>query len=394
MIHRVLVSLAILFAPLSLSATVGPVISGQSLWWIDKRIAATYDIIESKIDAIDQCGDTVLSSADIMSTNTIIISTPGNYCLSQDVTADIVITNSLIALDLNDHCVTGVIDVGDFIVVVSGGGSSEILVRGSGVINDIIIANGTILPPAPTDVLPPAAVTINSTVNRLQLRDLQIVCTDTDPAMEAQGRSGIKISGDNVRVTRCSIIAGAGGNGSGLVAGFAGGDGIELTSFAQNAIVSECAFSSGNGGNGAVVGAGRAGYGIYVNDSNSAELLHNIVMETGDVGTAGVGGLTANYGIFVTPSGIPGSSQIVVRDCIIRNVGAPESGETRYGVKDESSNSTIFRNIAYDIAGTIGVDKIYFALQGSSSEGGINLATTTTLVPTVTIGNYMVNVFM
>src|SRR3989338_8465126 len=109
---------------ISVHAEVGPVIPGQSLWCINKSIAGTVDIIESKvcqmdsqldvieskIDALDGCGPRVLTAADI-SAGTITLGTPGNYCLSTDLTADIDITANCVTLDLNHRCLTGVISI-------------------------------------------------------------------------------------------------------------------------------------------------------------------------------------------------------------------------------------------------------------------------------------------
>ena len=166
--------------PFSLSAEVGSVTPGQSLWWIDKRIAATYDSIETKIDALDVCGGDVLDTADVAVTGTITLSTSGNYCVATDLAAGILITNtSGVTLNLNGHCVTGVIEVG-------GGASS------------VVIENGLLTPnvDSPTISPPQAAIVTGANVSSVRIRDLQIGCADSGAGIA--GRTGMQISGTDV----------------------------------------------------------------------------------------------------------------------------------------------------------------------------------------------------
>ena len=374
-------SLILFFSPLSLSATVGSVVSGQSLWWIDKRIGQTYDSIETKVNALSAgCPSTALTSADVSATGTVMLSASGNYCLSEDLTTDVFIDSPGVALDLNDHCLTGVVQVGeDQLITLSSP-------------RNVVVKNGIITPPAPTTTLPVAAVSVRRDASRVQLKNLLIKCTDTAGDTEAEGRSGMQIKSSDVRVMGCTVFAGAAGGNPVSGPGKQGGHGIELTSTAANTVVRDCEFTSGDGGDGAGGSdGGAAGIGIYVNGAQQAEIVHNIVMKTGDVG-AGIG-VVDNSGIFIDSTAV----DVSVHDCIVRNVGQESLGALRIGINDDVTTganlSTIFRNIVYDIDAT-STSKIYFDLQASGLEDGINLATTTTLVPTATIQNYMVNVYM
>ena len=111
----------------SIHSLVGPVVSGQPLWGVTKRVAATVDIIESKVCEIESaldlfagCMSTVLTSADIAG-GTITLDTTGNYCLSEDLTANVNITANCVSLDLNRRCLTGVISISSDDVMVAGG---------------------------------------------------------------------------------------------------------------------------------------------------------------------------------------------------------------------------------------------------------------------------------
>src|SRR3990167_8134266 len=144
------------------------------------------DVIESKIDALDGCGPRVLTAADI-SAGTITLGTPGNYCLSTDLTADIDITANCVTLDLNHRCLTGVISI-----------SSD----------DALIQSGNITPAAPTST-PSPAVSITSTSDRARLYDVLIICADTT-ADGVLGRAGIQVQGNDTQILQTTIKSGAG----------------------------------------------------------------------------------------------------------------------------------------------------------------------------------------
>jgi hypothetical protein len=362
MTYRALCSMAFFLAPLSLSATVGSVTSGQSLWWIDKRIAATYDSIETKIDALDVCGGDVLDTADIAITGTIILSTSGNYCVATDLATGILINTTGVALNLNGHSITGVIEV-------------------TGTTSNVVIENGLLTPAAPSSA-PQAALVIGTNASAVRIQDLQITCTDSDAGIA--GRTGVQISGNDIQITRCTVIAGAGGNTSGVAAPD-GGDGIEVTSAATNTVIKNCVLLSGNGAdtNGAGNAGGVGGFGIHINNAVHAEIISSTIFRVGLGGSGDPAGESGD-GIRIESS----SDAVSVHDCIIRNAGTGgiSAGD---GVVDvvSTTSSVIFRNIAYDIDGT------NFSLVNSGSEDGVDLVVHD-FSPTATINNYMVNVFM
>src|SRR3990167_7098734 len=158
------------------------------------------DVIESKIDALDGCGPRVLTAADIIA-GTITLGTPGNYCLSTDLTANIFITADCVTLDLNHRCLIGTVTV-----------SSD----------DALIQSGNITPAAPTST-PSTAVSITSTSDRARLYDVLIMCTHTATA-DVGGRSGISIGGNDTQLLSCTIYGGNAGAATTLATN--GGQGI------------------------------------------------------------------------------------------------------------------------------------------------------------------------
>jgi len=356
----------ILSFSLSLSAVVGSVTPGQSLWWIDKRIAATYDSIETKIDELDACGGEVLDTADVAATGTITLSAAGNYCVATDLAAGILIDTTGVELNLNGHCVTGVIEV-------------------AGTTSNVVIENGLLTPNVdePAVSPPQAAIVTNASVSAVRIRDLQVSCADS-PAGTA-GRAGMQISGTDVQVTGCTVIAGEAGDTSG-VAGSDGGDAIEVTSAATNTVIKDCILSSGNGADtsGGGNAGGDGGHGVHVNNAVHTEIVSCTILRVG-LGGLGDGSGASGDGILIESS----SDAVSVHDCIIRNAGTSAGGSFGDGVVDlvSTTSSIIFRNIAYDIDGT------NFRLLNSGSENGTDLVFHD-FSPTATINNYMVNVFM
>ncbi len=133
------------FCVTSTHSFVGTVIPGQPLWGITKRIGETVDVIESKVceidtdlsltseilcsklediestvDAIMACAPTVLSSSDVV-VGVITLNASGNYCLSEDVTANITISADFVTLDLNHRCLTGGISISSDDVDIKNG---------------------------------------------------------------------------------------------------------------------------------------------------------------------------------------------------------------------------------------------------------------------------------
>ncbi len=115
------------FASHTLSAIVGPVLPGQSLWCINKRIASEVDNIESKLDNL--CHATMI-------TGPTTITQEGAYCLGNTITGAITIAASNVELDLSNRRVTQGITINS--------GLNQVTVR-NGVVEgsaNAILANG------------------------------------------------------------------------------------------------------------------------------------------------------------------------------------------------------------------------------------------------------------
>ncbi len=110
--------------------------------------------------------------------------------------------------------------------------------------------------------------------------------------------------------------------------------------------------SSGNTG-------GVGGHGIHVSGAaTGTEIARCLVLSTGDGGNSSsdTTGPNGGSGIFINSAAIDASAH----DCVIRNTGVGGQGFTQgtagSGIRDEvvaaGSLSVIFRNVAYDVAGT------------------------------------------
>lgn len=380
----------IFFSFFQLSAVVGDMPSGQSLWWMTKRIGLSADIIESKVDALDLSEGTGIETADFSGTTTLTLSESGNYCLEEDITGDLFITGTGVALDLNGHCLTGIIKA-----FSDTPGET---------IADIVIENGFITAPAPaappSDTIPDAAITFTQ-AQRGMVRDVFIECADSPG--EIAGRIGIEIVGDDVQILGCKIATGAAGVGNPPANG---GDGILVTSGSRDTIIRNCIILSTGNGSGAVFisGAedgGDGGHGVHVNGAIDTVIEECLIRNTGNGGsqvnngTEGDGG----DGIRITAD----SQNTLVHDCTLRNMGStPNAGGTRglHGtairdlVTDTSSLSAIYRNVAHnlDLAAGLGA---FYVLRGvtyqSPSATGIGVITIE-LVNTTTIRNDFVNI--
>jgi len=334
---------------------------------------------ESKIDALDvqleSLGRIPITSS-LISAGTITLSTAGHYTLAEDLTANIDITASCISLDLNHRSLTG-------IVTVDGGSD----------IADLELHNGFVLPPAPSST-PAAGLTVDSGVSKLNIFDIILFCTDTS-ASDVAGRTGMQIAGDEVNITNCHITAGAAGNAT-SGAGFAGGDGIELTSTSTNAIIRDCAIFGGNGGDtNSGSPAGRGGHGVFVNAASNAQIADCLMLTTGTGGdNADADGGDGGDGVNITST----SDDIEVTGCTMRNTGAGGSGGAGGGpgtngkaMNDlvpgaDPDKSIILSNIGHNIANT----SIRFEIGASGGEDGVAL----TYPPTTTTVNVHANVYI
>ena len=370
-------------------AEVGPMPSGQSIWWMTKRIGLSADIIESKVDALDLSEGTGIETADFSGTTTLTLSESGNYCLEEDITGDLFITGTGVTLDLNGHCLTGIIKA-----FSDTPGET---------IADIVIENGFMTPPAPSappsDTIPDAAITFTQ-AQRGVVRDVFIECADSPG--EIAGRTGIEIVGDDVQILGCKIASGAAGEGNPPANG---GDGILVTNGSRDTIIRNCIILSTGNGSGAVFisGAedgGDGGHGVHVNGAIDTVIEECTVRNTGnggedvDNGNEGDGG----DGIHITVD----SQNTLVHDCTLHNMGStPNTANPgihgtsiRDLVTDISSLSAIYRNVAHNLNLGSGLGA-YYVLRGVTYQvsvatgiGVINID----LVNTTTIRNDFVNI--
>jgi len=330
-----------------LDAIVGSVFPGQSLWRMVKQIGQTSDIIESKLDALKACEETIITSADI-SGGTITISNPGTYRLGEDVTATISIQSSCVLLDLNNRILTG-----------------NIVVTASNI--NVTIENGTV---------------IGTDNTGISLDGFSQIVRNVIVHMNAQaasaGRDAILVNGvDDALIIGCTVRGGNGGTLGGG-AGASGGSGIVLSS-AKRCVVRDCIVYSGSGGNAALGGGsgGDAGHGIDVGGSSSdVEIDGCIIMATGAGGDNSVSGTNGDggHGIRVANT----CADVAVHDCIIRNTGAGGTGLGLPATKGKAifdsvttagSLSVFLRNFAHNIANTIKYD-----FQNEGTEKGTQVA--------------------
>ena len=427
-----------------LCATVAPIISGQSLWWIVKRIGLSVDAIESKVDLIDTsttgvaCGVVELGQSSVMG-GTLGISTAGSYCLKEDITADVTIGASCVLLDMNGRCVTGSI-------AVSSGSFS-------------VIKNGFVNPPAPSGgAAPSAGIDVALGVSKFFIDNVTVECVDS--AFDTLGRDAIQVAGDDVQVRHSTFIAGAGGalfsisagdGGSGIVLtsdandvvvansvliGGDGGDrtgdgghGIEIVG-ADNVVIEECtvfrAGMGGSSGGGADAGDGGHGIAFITSVANNVFIKNCTIQKAGEGGsTGGSNGGDGGHGIFIasgsntkiaisnciiSDTGAGGSGSIaggdggngvfigslnvdiLVRNCTISNTGAGGTGGTSFAGKAIDDNvaagagaSKIYANFAHDIT-----NAIKFDLQASAAESGFALSNP----PSSTAVSVYANVFI
>ncbi len=366
---KIILYLLLLLSP-SLSALVGPIVPGQSLWWVTKRIGTTSDIIESKLDALTACEEALLDSSDI-SGGTITLATAGVYRLAEDVTVNIVISAGFVFLNLNSRRVIGTI-------AISG--------------SFVLVENGFVLPPSPqTD--PPAAITIDALTSSM-VKNVTIECEAS--TADLAGRDGIEVedsggSGnfDN-QIIGCTVRAGAGSGGA------RGGHGIVVKDAVTRTAIQDCIIFSGAGGESSFGGApgGDGGNGIHIVDASDAEIDGCTIMETGAGGanTGGGAGGNGGHGIRV----MSGSTDVAVHDSIIRTTGGggtgPPDGQGGKAVDDDVTDSgeesVFLRNFAHNIS-----NQIKYDLQATNTEQG----TVVGQPPGNTVladGNQFVNAYM
>ena len=325
-----LLSLLLLSSPVF--ATVGTIVSGQSLWWIVKRIGQTSDLIESKLDLLAGCSVTPLSSADI-SAGTITISSAGNYRLSEDVTANIGITASCVFLDLNNRRVVGNVQ------------------QGVSSLEDVEITNGVVV----------GLVSSNAFSKRFAVTNVSVWPT-------VAGVSGITLAtSDDAQIVGCTVktadVAGVSGGNA--------GHGIAVQAGSGN-VIRDCIIQSGAGGDHAAGAGGDGGHGISVSSASAnVEIDRCLIMATGDggIGDSDAGG-DGGHGIRITSD----CTKIAVHDCVIRKTGSGGIGNTANGADGKAvdddvtlsgSESVFLRNFAHKIS-----NQIKYDLQATNTEQG------------------------
>ncbi len=348
---------------------VGPILSGQPLWELSKRIGGTDDIIESKLDGLQSgCDATILSSADINSSGTIVIFQSGSYCLSEDIEADIsVLGASCVSLDLNNRRIIGRIKLDSA--------------------DDCSIHDGFIEPPSPTTALPPAGLEVSTSTDRILVQNVTVTCASSN---DVAGRDGIEVRGNNVVLIGCEVTGGGGDSGN------SGGRGIFLNG-ADSTVVRSCTISSGVGAQALSGGGGSGGNGIHVSDiATKIEIDGCTVFSTGAGGRGafGANGGNGGHGIFIDSNCV----DVAVHDCIIRNTGngGPSGGgggsagvggkAMDDNVAAGASESVVYRNVAYYIT-----NAIRFDLQASGSEDGVAMVNPP---DNRSIGNQFVNFYL
>ncbi len=350
------------------------------------HIQLQQDAIEVKIDALEACEPTPLTSADV-SAGAITLSTAGNYCLAGDITANITISTANVMLNLNKRELTGTITISSTFT------------------SNIIIRNGFIKAPVVLVSSPPAAISVSGPLGGeapLVIEDVSIFCDLT--GMDGEGRSGIFVPAQNpafcnvcfVLIRNCCIEVGnsddstsepigkTGGHGILLIgakdvvidsciieSGFGqiassssstggdGGNGISVEADSSHVVITNCTITTGKGGNATNTSStgGNGGNGISVEQNPSQVAITDcLILETG-VGGDGIGGGSGGgnggHGVFIGS----GASDIFVRRCTIQNTGAGGAGappgDGGKAIDDDvavpPNYSQIFSNFAHNI---------------------------------------------
>lgn len=298
-------------------ATVAPIVPGQSLWWIVQRIGLEVDAIESKLDLLDtstisgSCGIVELSQSSVVG-GVLSIASPGSYCLTENITANITISSSYVLLDLNGRCITGTI-------AVSSG-------------SYFVIQNGFVNPTVPSSA-PSAGIDVATGVTNLFMQNVTVTCADSAAGGGIAGRTAVQVDGTDIQIKHCFFTAGAGGSKSGSNAG-AGGHALQLTDNARDVVLNACILIGGDGGDNSVSGnGGSGGHGIVVAGATDVLVDDCTIFRTGDGGSGVSTGGDGGHGIACITNA---SSNVFVKDCTIQKTGggggASEGGDGGHGV--------------------------------------------------------------
>ena len=321
----------------------------------------------AKIDTLIACGSTPITSVNLMgSAGTISLTESGNYCLAQDLTAQIVIAADGISLDLNGHCLDGYLQINSSL-------------------SDIVLKNGTIYHVA--EGTSNAVITISASSNVI----VENVIAINPNAATSSFSSVVGIqctSASNCLIANCTIFT-----GNSLADGGGAGSGISIAGSASDVIVRNCVIQTGNGGDSSGAGTGGAGgYGIEVTGSTAqAEIIGCTIMRTGKGGNSASGtGGAGGHGIYINSTAI----DVSVRNCTIKNTGAGGAGSAPglpgKAVLDlvttAANYSQIFKNFAHNISNPTKFD---IQSPGAGMEDGIMSPNP----PDATVLNPWANVF-
>ena len=260
--------------------------------------------IDYKVDMLG-CIKTPITSADIAS-GTISLTSAGSYCLSTDLTSDLIIAANCISVDLNNRILTG-----------------RVIVQTA---DNVIIQDGHVVPAAPTTSgdASQAGITITTTALRSQIKRVNVRCENTATA-DVVGRAGIEIQGNDAQIIECTVCAGDAGDSS-TGAAPDGGDAIQITSNAERALISGCILKTGAGGDSSVNVGGNGGHGVNVSDSTETKILKTTILQTGagGMGSGGFSGGIGGHGVNVQDAARKTMiTQLIIRDTGIS--GLPES---------------------------------------------------------------------
>lgn len=283
---------------------------------IESKLDLCCFTLESKIDHLSDQISTISfagsgnTCAITAITSSTVITKSGTYCLAQNISGTITISQSFVTLDLNSFNVDGGL-------VISGG------------FFDIVVENGSIVTTS--------FLGVNNSANNVTLKNIVI---QTGPGMTGSagavnpslpgGNGGVGGSsntlnntGNNLWVIGCKITSGTGGAGG--IGGFggnnpgfppfglAGGDGgaagnsFGIHNFGSNLIVEKSVIIAGLGGTGGQGGSGGDTQTPFMG-----------VLGTG--GNGGVGGFS--YGIFNNI----GSQNVKIIDSVIQTLGGGAGG--------------------------------------------------------------------
>lgn len=328
---------AITFTVSFLNAQVSPIIPGQSLWGITQRIGQTTDTILDVVYSLLDCpcnNGTTSPCSPIAITETatdITLTTPGNYCLANDLVGNITISGNDITLDINNRSVTGVI-------AVTG--------------EQINLLNGFINPPAPTNNGDSPALTISSP-GSVTVDNCVFDCNFNPPAGDAiNGRTALLLTqGDILKLNNCAIQGGNGATALSAINGGNGGEGIHAQGSITQLYIQNCFIASGDGGTSGASAGNTGGNGAIAFYARSNGLEMQVTIRNSKItGGNGGNGLVQNILPSIATNGGDAADTMyffIVNSFIIQNceievgAGGLAGGHIMIGFGGNTGNSGI-----------------------------------------------------